>query len=69
CLPDNPSHRLSAPRPVYIKRGAKVTGADISNGMLSIAKKKNDKLMMWAHNRRREDRWYITNLPEYKQFG
>lgn len=51
------------------KRGAKVTGADISNGMLSIAKKKNDKLMMWADNRRREDRWYINNLPEYKQFG
>lgn len=51
------------------KKGAKVTGADISNGMLSIAKKKNDKLMEWADRVVRDDRWYANNLPVYRLFG
>ena len=51
------------------KKGAKVTGADISNGMLSIAKKKNDKLIAWAGRKKGGDEWYANNLPEYKLFG
>lgn len=51
------------------KNGAKVVGADISGGMLSIAEKKNDKLAAWAGSRRRNDAWYAGNLPEYMQFG
>lgn len=51
------------------KKGVKVTGADISNGMLSIAKKKNDKLTAWAERCKVADKWYANNLPEYKLFG
>lgn len=51
------------------KSGAKVTGADISGGMLSIAKKKSEKLAEWAGRRKRDDGWYAGNLPEYMQFG
>lgn len=51
------------------KNGAKVVGADISGGMLSIAEKKNEKLAAWAGSRRRNDAWYAGNLPEYMQFG
>lgn len=51
------------------KKGAKVTGADISNGMLSIAVNKNERLLAWAGRKKRGAEWYTNNPPEYKLFG